>query len=242
MNNWVNAATLISGITSAILFLIAAYTFYLTFLSKKISLKSIGFHTSIFQSNNIILLVKNETLSPIYVKQAHLIIERKYSLFIRSWETPLIIKPFEVIRIDMKPFSEFLGPTFNEIEDIYIKSKISDFYVELQTEDNTLTCDSKWSKRGKHPHWNELEVVTVLTREPHNGKLVKPDFAYAVDYIRNNELHTAFISDMGLISEPLNGYNALPHEIINNPDKVNQIIEELLAPLEIKFRLIKFCT
>ena len=82
--NWIDYVqlflTILSGFMDAILFGIAIYTFYLTFISDKISIITFGESFGMWESDKINFIIKNHSLKSQIIKDVHVVFDNKYRL------------------------------------------------------------------------------------------------------------------------------------------------------------------
>lgn len=220
----VNIATLISGSMDIILFIIAIYTFYLTFISNNISLLTFGLSFSMWENDSMNFTLKNKSLKTIVISKINIVFDNKYSYNIENYDTPMVVSPLSTICIKTKPYTS-LSPKSTLTE---YHNNQAFFHLEIITDENKKIYTKiknikkyKINKKAKH------EEVSTFTSKFNNIVTLR-NYKYAISYRYNGstELKTAFINNLGAISTNDFGFNAIPKEYLNNITNVNKCFEE----------------
>lgn len=210
--------------------IITLYTFYLTFISKKVRVLFFGKEYS-EKGNSLNIVLHNKSLSPITVTSVKVIVNKKYKFLFKNFENPITINPFTTKYIEMESFCYMESVT--TVQDLEDKNII----LEIQTPYKILFVGFKnkifyLSKNIKKMHCN----VTVI-KESYNNQLIMPGTRYIVNFRYNNIVKNIFIHESGKMTDNIMGYNAIPDTIINNKNDVRNIIKTILEPYNIKFNL-----
>ncbi|MCL2760252.1 MAG: hypothetical protein FWD70_01220 [Desulfuromonadales bacterium] len=249
MNNFTNAATLISGLTSAVLLLIAIYTFYLTFISKRITIPSVGFSFHHWESDSIVIVLKNKTLQAFTINEIHAVFDNKYRIKICKYDIPILLRPYNSIIVKMDPFTRMDGFHLSDFQKMEMAGK--DIYFEIKTDEHKIIYSHfKGNKQRKYKIWDN-SINVSLWREKHKDRdslinvfilaiklgdiVLRDDYAYILEY-RTSEDHviqTAFINDGGIISTCIFGFNAIPKEDLLDVKKIRNIFTVPCKELQI---------
>lgn len=237
METAANVATVISGLMDIILFVIAVYTFYLTFLSEKVTILTFGYSYSMWKSDTINFLIKNKTLKTIIISKVYAVFDNKYRLQVRKYEIPVVLDSFQSIKIEMEPYTSMHGMTMHELSNIVDrKAKI---HLEIITDENkTIYAAIKGRQKYKPNKKAKLEQIVLFTSK--FGEIVlKEDYKYILRYRvgENGNVETAFINNGGLISTDIFGFNALPQECLSNKEDVKKLLTEPCKKLNIALLL-----
>jgi len=229
-----NIATIMSGITSSILFGIAIYTFYLTFISKRIKVLSFGFSIHLWESDSIIFVLKNKTLRTFAIKEIHVVFDKKYRLNINNYNEPELLKPLQSKNIKMKPFTIMIHDfTLYDFEKMLMDKK--DIYVEITTDEHKVIYSQFiGKKRKKHKDRWTLDNVSCFNYSL-GGIVLREDYAYVLKYrtSENGDVHTAFINNGGFISTSMFGFNRIPRKSLVSIEALKEILDEPCKELQI---------
>lgn len=201
---------------------ITVYTFFITFISKKIEFRSVSPSSSITKGNSLSVVLENKTLSPILIDNINLIVDNKYKIKIKSFDSPLIIEPFTASKITSDKHSytipyigSLIGPK-NVLElDMSGKYKYLPLYKK----------SPKVSKNIKRSNTN----VQIITNK-YNEKIV-PEFAkYILVFSKDSWHNTVFIFESGVITEDVFGINGLPPEVVKDYNMLIEYLDTLFKP------------
>lgn len=219
-------ATLFSGFMDFILFVIAIYTFYLTFISNKIAILSCGFSFGMWKSDTINFFIKNMTLKTIMINKVYAVIDNKYRLEIKKNETPqILLEPRKSVRLEMEQYSR-MEPTMLELSKIFEDS--AKIHLEIITdEDKTIYATLRGCKKYKPDKRTNTIDVSVFSSTL-NGIVVKDDYLYALFYRigETDKVETAFINNAGLISTNIFGFNVIPKENLSNIEEIYDFFKQ----------------
>lgn len=233
-----NVATLISGFMDIVLFVIAVYTFYLTFLFEKVTILTFGYSYSMWKSDTINFLIKNKTLKTIIISKVYAVFDNKYRLQVGKYEIPLVLDSFKSMKIEMEPYTSMNGITMHKLSNIVDRK--ARIHLEIITDENkTIYATIKGCKKYKPNKKAKLEKINLFTSK--FGEIVlKEDYKYILNYRvgENGNVETAFINDGGLISTDIFGFNALPKECLSNKEDVKKLLKEPCEKFNIALLLI----
>ena len=217
-------ATILSGVMDLILFFIAVYTFYLTFISSKITILTFGYSFNMWKSDSFNVLIKNNSLKNHIISKVYAVFDNKYRIKIREFDLPMVLEPFRSMKIEMEPYTRIdnlnlFGATSKE--------KIN-FYLEIITdEQKTIYAKIKNNRKQKINKKALLEDVFIFKKTV-NGVVIKDDYVYVLHYKfdASNQIETAFINDRGLISTEIFGFSSIPLEYLNDIEIVKNCFDE----------------
>ena len=207
------------------IYVLTLYTFYLKFISKKI--KCLGFSSTNHKyfGSNISTTIENLSLSNISIHKAKIVYNNKYIITIAIFDEPLILEPFKACNLKGKSFS-YTSP---ELQDINKR----DVYLILKTSKGEIFAKF----RGKINKKEELIVISSHT-DKYNNQIMSKNVKYILCYKGNdNELKTVFIDSVGLMSDEVMNFNAIPEKIILNRNAVKDLFKNIFEPLKIPFSL-----
>lgn len=220
----------ISLLSDSCVLLITLYTFYLKFWCKKISFIQYSPTYSIFEGDHLSVVIENHTLSPICLDEVRMIYGNKYKLTMVKYDEPQSIEPLKTFVVKMAPFSYLGGISFSEL------NGIQDKYLELSTSKGLIYTKLNKNVKIYKGNKNPAQIVMVA-REFYNGHLIFPDTKYALSFRTKENLETIFINSNGLMSRAVGGFNAIPKEVINNKNEIEEIFKKFFLPLGISFIL-----
>ena len=233
-----NIATLISGFIDLILFAIAIYTFYLTFLSERITILTFGYSYHSWESDTVNFLIKNKTLKTIIISKVYAVFDNKYRLQIGKYDTPLVLDSFKSMKIEMEPYTSMNGITMHELSQI--SDRRARIHLEIITDENkTIYATIKGCKKYKPDKKADLQQIILFTSK-FGDIVLRDDYKYILNYRvgKNGNIETAFINDGGIISTDIFGFNALPKECLSNKEEVKQLLKEPCEKFDIAVLLI----
>lgn len=236
MELFANIATLISGFMDLILFCIAIYTFYLTFISKKISILTFSHSFNMWQSDTVSFWIKNKTLKSIIISKVDMIYDNKYRLPIGKYESPKVLDPFKSMEIEMEPYTSMEPITMYELSKMFIGK--ANIHLEIITDDNkTIYAKIKGCKYK--PKKNAKVEQIYLCVSKFGETVLKDDYVYVLQYRigENGNIETAFINNKGLISTDIFGFNAIPRESLSNKDVVKVFFEDACKKFNISMAI-----
>lgn len=94
--------------------LITAYTFYITFISKKLKLLSFSVNNS-DRGDSFHLVLENRSFAPICIEEIYLVFSGQHKIKFGEYQQPVVLNAFSAIGLSMEPFS-FLYPSVSSWE------------------------------------------------------------------------------------------------------------------------------
>lgn len=220
MREWVSFAANVCILS------ITVYTFYITFISKKIKILNISQSQSLSDGNSLSVVIENKSLSPLVIEEVCLIIDNKYKVRIEQFSSPLILEPFSAKLIESCKYS-FLTPD--------IKIPIGkNSALEVKTSRKTLYVQM----RKKTPISDAIKsivpnVSTVTIK--YNGKIVPKKAKYVLVLSKYEQQDTIFIFESGAMTEGILGCHQIPAEVTKSQETLENYFDAWLKPKEIKY-------
>ncbi len=218
--------TILSGFMDAILFGIAIYTFYLTFISDKISIITFGESFGMWESDKINFIIKNHSLKSQIIKDVHVVFDNKYRLHLRKYDLPFVLEPLRTMKIEMEPYTYMDKFTLSELCSDYT-SPIK-IHLEITT-DEQKKIYSKFKDVKKY-NINKKAILEdiFVSKKIVNGIVVRDDYKYVLYYKlgEDGQMQTAFINNFGFISTDVFGFNHIPAEYLKDEKKVSDCFKE----------------
>lgn len=222
IRDWVNFAA------NMCILAITIYTFFITFLSKRIKFRSISIAYSNTEGNSFSVVLENKTLSPILINDINLIVDNQYKVKVKKFDSPLILEPFKAKKITSNKYS-YTDPdlgTMTGHKNVLEVVTMSGKKLYLPWHKKT----PKVSKQMKQCYAN----VSVITNT-YNGKIV-PKFAkYVLIVSRDDWNNTIFIFESGTMTGEILGYNCLPKEVVKEKVKLVEHLDDLFKPNDIGY-------
>ena len=83
--------------------LITAYTFYITFISKKLKLLSFSVNNS-DRGDSFHLVLENRSFAPICIEEIYLVFSGQHKIKFGEYQQPVVLNAFSAIGLSMEPF------------------------------------------------------------------------------------------------------------------------------------------
>lgn len=202
---------------------IGIYTFYRTFLTKKIKFLGFGVSSETWEGYSFSVNIQNFSLSALSIDKIELIIGDKQKATLRKYREPFILEPLKAIKIESKKNSE--SPFLND----YVFDQKLKLAVHCSNGKVLIVKQKKlkWLRRSYNTEKYEYKTIFNKTFD---GILVTDSMKYAIDIFGSDGTkRRTFLTNTGIIKDAINGYNAIPGELVHDEDKVVQILEELLG-------------
>ncbi len=207
---------------------ITIYIAYLKFLSKKI--KTINYTPCYksFYGDELSIIIENQTLSLFSILEIGIVFDNNYLMQFIKYDTPLLLEPFKSEKIISSPIT-LSFPNLQEL------NKYENKFLRIVTSKGIIY--SKIHGKIKNKNLRKYSIVSKHS-DSINGIVVSNSIKYILYYKgENDELKTIFIDWAGFMDKTLTDFNALPKEIMNNKEQVEQVFENIFKPLDIPFTL-----
>ena len=209
-----------------VLFLIAIYTFYLKFISDKISIITFGESFGMWECDNINFIIKNHSLKSQIIKDVDVVFDNKYRLHLRKYDLPFVLEPLRTMKIEMEPYTHMDKFTLSGLCSDYT----SPFKIHLViTTDEGKKIYAKLKRIKKYNINKKAKLEDIfLMKKIVNGIVVRDDYKYVLYYKfgKDGQMQTAFINNCGFISTDVFGFNHIPAEYLKDEKKVRDCFEE----------------
>lgn len=208
--------------------LITVYTFYLSFISKKIKFITFGQSTSFSEGESFSVVVENMTAKAIVIKEMFIIVNNEYKISVKRFETPLILSPFHTERIETEKFSYMVPEIKFDGNDIILQVNTTNknIYLKFGEEIPNIAKDIKDSPSN----------VTKVRNE-YNGKLVPKMAKYVLNISINGNERIIFIFSSGVMTGEVFGYSGVPKEVTINKEKLKEFFQNWLKQYQIEFHI-----
>lgn len=212
--------------------LITLYTFYKTFISKKIRFVSVFESLSNSDGNNFSIVIENKSLSPQVINDIHLIIDNKYKIQVKKLEAPLILEPYTAQKVESERYS-YTDPPLPA----FIGNKM---VLEVITSRKKLYFPiHKKIPRVKSELRNSSDNVMKITNV-YNDKIVPSNAIFVLIVKKGDCENTIFIFESGIMTGTIHGCNAVPEEVVKDIQTLKNFLDSWLKPLEIKYYVEQF--
>lgn len=210
----------ISPLGDACILLLTIYTFYRTYVSKKINFLGFSLNSSIWDGFSIGVNIQNWSLSTISVNKIELVINEEIKITIKDFNDPLILEPLKSVKIESERNSEFPFKS-SELFDSELKLQIYGF--------NGKVIESKFKRHTKKPrNIKEYKQLSVVNKT-FDGKVVTPNMKYKVYIFENGLLQESFIiMKRGLMEKHLWGFNVIPEEHLESKESLKEFLFSII--------------
>lgn len=215
----------IEFITTTLVSLIAIYTFYRTFISKKIKFLAYCHGSSVWDGDNISVSIQNFTLSTMAIKKVSMIVDDKYSILVKEYNEPLILEPLKSINIISNNFTK---------NELLSSSNFLDMSKKLFIEvgENTIVAKIKKHRKKKY-NISAYQPSTNISCYS-NGRLITENMKYIVYLLKNKIIaKEIIILKNGSMNCTIDGGNAIPSEALQNTETLKLFFENLINDNEI---------
>lgn len=222
-----NIATIVSSIIDIVLFVIALYTFYLTFLSNNVKILSVKFPFGMWKNKTVEFLIKNLTLKTVLISKVYAIFDNKYRLPIEDYDTPKVLDPLKTLDIVMPEYTSMDIVSMNDLSKLVHGQ--ANIHLEIITDENKIIYATlKGCKSYKPDKKAQIDDVHLFTSKV-GDMVLKDDYIYLLRYKVGecSEIKTAFINNFGLISTDVFGFNVIPKENLLNKESIKGILNEV---------------
>lgn len=221
IRDWVNFAA------SMCILVITIYTFYITFISKRLIFRSISLANSNSEGNSFSVVLENKTLSPILIDNINLIVGDQYKVKVKKFDSPLILEPFTAKKVTSNKYSY----TVPDLGTITGNNNVLE--VNMSGKKIYLPLHKKTPKVSKQMKQNHVNVTTITNT--YNGKIV-PKFAkYVLIVSKDDWNNTVFIFESGTMTGEILGYNGLPEEVVKDKVKLIEYLDHWFKPNDINY-------
>jgi hypothetical protein len=222
MANFDYISTIVNTYLSIVLTIVSLY-FWHRQISHKIDISFSESYSGYSKSriNNIVLYNKRDRIE--IIKSISIIIDREIKYEIKKFENPIILNPYECIKIETEELTEY-----------YLDNKPIDF-MHIILEDNyffELTTNRKkiiffpkklkWN--GKAKNKEKYKQITTI-RKVYNGVVINDSVLYSILYIRDGVHKTAFVDKHGIIGGDWDfNFNVIPVEYLDDKEKILNLL------------------
>lgn len=229
-----NVATLVSSIIDIVLFVIALYTFYLTFLSNNVKILSVKFSFGMWKSETVEFLIKNLTLKTVLISKVYAVFDNKYRLPIENYNTPKVLDPLKTLDIVMPEYTGMDIVSMNDLSKL-VQGQ-ANIHLEIITDENKIIyAIFKGCKSYKPDKKAQIDDVHLFTSRV-GDMVLKDDYMYLIYYKvgEYGEIKTAFINNGGLISTDVFGFNVIPKEKLLSIESIKEILSKVCKERNIR--------
>ncbi len=199
---------LLSFIDIKVLLLMLTASFAVYFFFQKIQKKVVAQFTASWQmfSEPYIskLVLTNKRDNTLAIWSAHATIYEDIRVELETFDTPLVLKPYETISISLPKYSALL--LNNQEYDPDYSFESTRIYLDIGLK--FLVCESEAKKDILHNYREAQKYTTVF-----NGHVFNKDVAFILVYSLEGKVYTAFFSSNGAIG---NEWEFAPNHIGNN--------------------------
>lgn len=205
----------ISPLGNTCILLLTIYTFYRTYISKKVKFFGYSVSNSVLEGFSIGINIQNWSLSTIAVSKIELVVDEKVKITINKFDDPLILEPLKSVKIS----SEQMSDSPSELDNLFNSE------LKLLTHCfNGKVIISKIERHFKPRKTKEYEQLTVFTKT-YDGKIVTPNMKYKVYIYENDILQESFIILHGGVMEKcLGGFNVIPEECLKSKKNLKEFL------------------
>ncbi|AYK06545.1 hypothetical protein [Brevibacillus laterosporus] len=207
--------------------LITIYTFYLTFISKKIKFMSISESLSITDGDNFSVVLENKSLSPLVIEEIYLIIDNKYKVQVKKFESPLILEAYTAQKVTSHRYS-YTAPSLPSLIGnntvLEVKTSRKKLYLRLHKKVPKVTREMR-----NIPY--NVEKIT----NTYNEKIVPKNAKFVLVASKGDWQKTVFIFKTGVMTGEILGYNGMPEEAVKDQGNLLRFLDSWLKPNGVKY-------
>ena len=219
---WNIVSNYISPLGDFCIVIITLVVFVFTYISKKVTILSVGESHSIWEGYSISLVLKNCTLADICVKNLSLIFDDKMEFTVNKYDIPVIIGALKTMTFESEKMSQ--NP-FEEGFTLY-RHKIR---AKITLADNKIVfAKMKTAKFRKHKNEKVYETPFFINYTDGDSVITEHMKYKAVIYKNDTFVTDIIILNNGLMNQAIAGYNAIPPESLRDTSTVKAAIESLL--------------
>jgi hypothetical protein len=167
--------------------------------------------------NNIVLYNKRNRIE--IIKSISIIIDKKLKYEIKKFENPVILNPYECVKIETEELTEYYLDN-RPIDFMHIILD-DNYFFELTTNGKKIIYfpkKLKWTTKVRNKE-KYKQIATV--RKIYNGVIINDSVLYAILYTRDGVHKTAFINKHGIIGGDWNfSFNVIPVEYLDNKENI----------------------
>lgn len=218
-----------SFITTTLVSLIAIYTFYRTFISRKIKFFSYVHGSSIMEGEYISVAIQNWSLSTICIDEIQMIVDDKYSVRIKKFDEPFVLEPLKSVTIKSDNFS------YNEVVS---NAEFIRAAKKLQITSGNQIIVSKMKRRNVFSRKRKYYQPSTNERYLIGDKLITKNMQYIVYIYKNNEyVDQIIILNGGHMSKSIDGKNGLPLEIMSDKNLIRDYLTPIFKKHDMEIRV-----
>ncbi|HUH42243.1 MAG TPA: hypothetical protein VLZ29_03930 [Sulfurimonas sp.] len=186
--------------------------------SVKASYSIYGKTLSAIRLNDII--ISNYKNRPIEIYSIQATIDDKYLVEVERFDSPIILKSLETIKIKTTPLSDW----YCNNDDINMSNLLSDGNITLYITTNTKIIKCKTLKHETMIFSKKFKNFKYIYKHTakYNDIVYTKDVLYAINYLENNIQKTVFVFKGGLMSDTILGFNGLPEELLISKNKLKE--------------------
>lgn len=194
------------------------YTFYRTFISKKIKVVGLGHASSTWEGYSYSITLQNFSLSAISINSIDFILNNEESFCIIKNSSPIVLEPLRAIKFESQKLSE---QPFDYSLTYSKKFKIC------------IHCSNgkKIIVKRKKPIIKKKFKYKTLTayRATYNDMLITDSMKYKVSIFIDGKLwKETVMGKTGNLKDDINGYNAISSELIDDEDALKRALMDLV--------------
>jgi len=230
------------------IFIITIYTFYLTFLAKKIRCVSFGMELSAFEGTKLSVVLENRCLASIAIESVDLLIDDKYIINLKRYnKNPITIEPLKTYKVTTDAITDSVNPDEYMLK--IISGKSFEAIVRLYTGETIETSKNNFFRRIfiylkrklnliKDKSQNKKREEIKLVRKQIDGIFISNFIKYMLTINNRKRRKIILVLDTGKCSKSYNNLKNIPSDIVKDYNKTKEYIQSLLNNDE-KFELIE---
>lgn len=216
--------------------LITIYTFYITFICKKVDAVSFDSSFNLDNGEKHSITIVNKKMAPIIITRVRLIIDEEYLLELPHPKEPIVIDGFGVKTINTGNYG-YLEPEISVITGNNI------IEVTLYPNKKILVGSKKRYKYYFDKNIKKLKCVKMVTNK-FNDKIIPKGAKYIIVAKEKNKQEniTAFVFKTGVMTASIMGANGIPESVVGDINTLDGFLHEWLDKYNVRYYLTEIGT
>ena len=212
-----------------LIWFITIYTFYKTFICRKLSLLNMSTTSTTHEGTYHEITLLNRRMAPLVITGVRLIVDNKYLYTLYDGKA-VVIEGYSSKTIVSEKYG-FLEP---DIPIMYSENTVVEVMVD--GEKRLYLKTNKRARRYSKRKLNKMVKVQKITLR-FDDKIIPTNAKYIISIANKEKIDTIFAFESGYLTECILGYNGLPPYMVKDKKSLEQGLHELLDQHKIDFQV-----